>query len=156
MRRARLLALAAFAAALAALPGAARAQSCSVSAAGVAFGGYNPQSATADDGTGTVSVACSTSVTSVIVALTAGNSGSYTTREMESGSNVLDYNLYTTTTRTTVWGIGSGGAPYVTLSSGTVSGGQRHFSQTVYGRIPAAQNVRAGSYSDTITMIVVF
>lgn len=135
---------------------AAPAAACTISSAGVAFGAYNPRTATADDSTGTISVVCAPNIQSPVVQLSTGQSGTYSARRLRAGSWNLNYNLYTNTGRTTVWGNGSGGSVSQTLSGGTVSGGQRRFSRTVYGRIPALQNVGVGSYSDTIVMTVVF
>ena len=145
-----------FPAALLALIAAAPAPACTISSAGVAFGAYNPRATGADDVTGTISVACAPSVSAPVVQLSTGQSGSYSTRRLEAGSWDLNYNLYTNTARTTVWGNGTGGSQSQTLSGGTVSGGQRRFSRTVYGRIPALQNVGVGSYSDTVVMTVIF
>lgn len=142
------------AAALLAAPAAAPA--CTISAVGVAFGAYNPQSAANDDGTGTVNLGCPPSVTAPIVALSTGGSGTYSPRRMAGGAFNLDYNLYTTAARTTTWGDGTGGTVTLTLTGGTVSGGVRNFSRTIYGRAPGSQNVGAGTYSDTITLTVTF
>ena len=152
MRRAESLLLAALT--LAAVPTPARA--CTVSSAGVAFGAYNPRSTGAGNGTGTISVSCHPSVSAPVVTLSTGGSGSYATRRMTSGAWLLNYNLYTNSARTIIWGDGSGGSVSQTLSGGSVSGGQRRFSRTIYGRIPALQNVGAGSYGDTIIMTVTF
>lgn len=134
----------------------APAHACTISAVGVAFGAYNPQAAGNDDGTGTVNLACPTSVTAPIVALSAGLSGVITARTMKSGSHSLPYNLYTTTARTIIWGDGSSGTVIQTLSGGTISGGTRNFSRSIFGRIAPHQNVQAGAYSDTITVTVTF
>jgi len=154
MRRARSTALLAAALALGAIGTEARA--CTVSSAGVAFGAYNPRSTGARNGTGTISIACATTVTAPVVALSAGASGSYAARRMTSGGWSFNYNLYTNSARTIIWGDGSGGSVSQTLSGGTISGGQRRFTPTVYGRIPALQNVGAGSYGDTVIMTVTF
>ena len=147
-----LLAAALLAAPLIGAPAAA----CTISGTGVAFGAYDPQSAASDDSAGTVSVNCHPSVESPIVALSTGQSGSYAARRMSGGSFNINYNLYTSGARTIVWGDGTGGSVTQTLSGGTVSGGTRTFSRTIYGRIPALQNVGAGPYSDTITLTVTF
>lgn len=152
MRRAESLLLAALT--LAAVP--TPAQACTVSSAGVAFGAYNPRSTGPRNGTGTISVACHPSVSAPVVTLSTGGSGSYATRRMMSGAWLLNYNLYTNSARTIIWGDGSGGSVAQTLSGGSVSGGQRRFSRTIYGRIPTLQNVGAGSYGDTIIMTVTF
>lgn len=144
------------AALVAAPPFWAPAGACTISGTGVAFGAYNPQATGADNSTGTVNLACPTAVTAPIVALSTGQSGSFAARRLSNGSFNLDYNLYTNSARTIVWGNGTGGSMTQTLSGGTVSGGTRNFSRTIYGRIPALQNVGAGAYSDTITLTVTF
>jgi spore coat protein U-like protein len=153
MRLARRLALLALAP-LAVLPSPARA--CTISAVGVAFGAYNPQSAANVDGTGTINLACPTTVTAPVVALNGGLWGAVNARKLKNGSFFLNYNLYTATARTVIWGDGTNGTVTQTLSGGTVSGGTRNFSRTVFGRAAGSQNVGAGAYSDTITITVTF
>ena len=153
MRRARRLLLG-LAALTAPWAYAAADAACTISATGVAFGSYDPQSLSPDDSTGTVNVDCKNTDPAPNVALSAGLSGSYTPRAMTAGSYSLPYNLYTTTARNIIWGNGTSGTVTQTLSGGTSSGGQRHYAQPVYGRIPAGQNVGAGSYSDTIILTV--
>jgi spore coat protein U-like protein len=134
----------------------APAGACTISAVGVAFGAYNPQSAANDDGTGTVNLACPPSVMAPVVALSKGGSGTYSPRRMAGGAFNINYNLYTTAARTTIWGDGTGGTVTLTLTGGTVSGGVRNFSRTIFGRAPGSQNVGAGAYSDTIALTVTF
>ena len=74
---------------------------------------------------------------------------------MLNGATPLSYNLYSDPTRLIVWGNGAVGAA-VTLTGGTVSAGQRRFTRTIYGRISALQNVRAGPYGDTLVITVTF
>jgi spore coat protein U-like protein len=139
---------------IAALP--APAAACTISAPGVAFGAYNPLAAGHDNSTATITVLCATSVTAPIVALSTGGSGTYSPRRLAGTGFNLNYNLYTNSGRTIVWGDGSGGSVTQTLSGGTIVSGQRRFRRTVYGRITALQNVGAGAYSDTITLTVTF
>lgn len=134
----------------------AEARACTVSSPGIAFGAYDPRTAGARDGAGTISAACAPNDHAPIVALSTGGSGTYSMRQMTGGAWDLSYNLYTTSAGTTIWGDGTGGSVSQTLSGGTVSAGQRRFSRTVYGRIPALQNVGAGSYGDTVIMTVTF
>ena len=138
-----------------ALLAASPAGACTISATGVAFGAYDPTSPSNDDGTGNVSLSCPPSVQAPVVALEAGGSGSIAARRMRSGIYTLNYNLFTDAARLILWGNGSVGST-VTLSGGTVSAGQRNFSRTIYGRIPAAQNVGAGTYNDTLVVTVIF
>lgn len=137
-------------AALAGLPAWAQAQestTCTVSSSGVNFGSYDVFSTTPDDITGSITVSCSAS-TSYSIALSAGY-GSFATRTLTNGSHTLDYNLYTNSTLTTVWGDGSAG-------TSTVSGTAASQTYTVYGSVPAQQNVTVGSYSDVIVVTLTF
>ena len=150
----RLRALACGLAMLFMLPGVADA-ACSVSATAVGFGGYDTLSPLNDDATGTVTVTCS-GLLSVLVSyeilLSKGGAGTYTPRRMASGSNTLNYNLYSNITRTTIWGDNTGGSSRVTgsiLVQLLVPTSNPH---TVFGRIPALQNVASGSYTDSITV----
>lgn len=128
---------------------------CTATALGVAFGTYNPLSATPLDSSGQVTVTC-TGISLLIsydILLSTGGSGSYAPRKMTVLSNNLDYNLYTASNRATVWGNGTGGTSVITdgyvLSLGTVI---RNYP--VYGQVPAQQNVATGSYADTIIVTV--
>jgi spore coat protein U-like protein len=120
---------------------------CSLSSAGVAFGAYDPLASAPVESAGTIGINCSPA-TSYAIALSAGN-GTFDARLLRSGASALGYNLYTDPARTTVWGDGTG-------TSMTVSGSGTGASYPVYGRIPARQNVPAGSYADTITVTVTF
>ena len=120
---------------------------CTVTTSGVAFGSYDTFSTQSLQGAGSISVACSPAM-AYTIALSAG-SGSYATRTLLSGSDTLGYNLFTDSTLTTVWGDGGGG-------TATVVGSGESALHTVYGRIPARQNVRAGSYADSIVVTLTF
>lgn len=136
---------------LACWPLATRAQ-CTASASPVSFGTYLPFSSSPTDSTGSVSVNCTFYVGAYTIALSAGNSGSFANRQMKYGSGVLTYQLYTTSARTLVWGDGSAGTRTV---SGTCVVTCRN-TQSVYGRIPALQAVRPGTYIDTIVATVTY
>jgi spore coat protein U-like protein len=132
--------------ALLSLTGVARAE-CSLSLIGLSFGSYDPLSYTDADITGSISVQCDVD-TSAQVSLSAG-SGPFALRQMKSGLDSLFYNLYTDPAHLTIWGDGSPGTSVMSFSgtSGT---------RTVYGRIPARQNVPVGTYGDTITVTLTF
>jgi spore coat protein U-like protein len=144
------------AAALLAAPAAARA--CTISAVGVNFGTYDPQSAANKDNNGRVDLACPTAVMSPIVALNGGLWGAVNARRLKHNTLAyfINYNLFTTTGRTVIWGDGTSGTSTVTLSGGSVSGGTRNFTRNIFGRAPGSQNVAAGVYNDTITLTVTF
>jgi len=154
MRRADLRVLAA-AFGLVLAPDAARA-ACTVSSTGVAFGAYDPRSATPDDSSGTVQADCHPSDNAPNVEIGAGLYGTIATRRMSNGAATLSYLLYTSAARSIVWGDGTLGSITQTLIGGTVSGGTRHFSGTIYGRILAGQNVPAGTYNDPLMVTISF
>jgi spore coat protein U-like protein len=85
-----------------------------------------------------------------------GTGASFTNRVMTqptAPAGTLNYNIYTTAARNTVWGDG-------TASTATVVGTGTGLLQTVtvYGQIPAGQaaTVTPGNYSDTVTITVTF
>ena len=131
--------------------------SCSVSPSAVSFGVYNPFTTTALDSTANVQVTCSLAgVVAVLVnytiQLNGGGSG-FSPRKMQSGANALNYNLYTDSAHTIIWGDGTGGTATVADSYiVSLTPGVRTY--TVYGRTVASQNVPPGSYADTITVTV--
>ena len=135
---------------------------CTVAAVGIAFGVYNPLSTAGDASTGSLRITCngsgtgSTNVT-VGVTLSTGQSGSFATRKMFSGSNALNYNIYWSTAYTQVIGDGSGGSFAGTAGPFTVfAGGSNYATGTLYGLIPPAQDVAPGSYSDVVTVTVTY
>jgi spore coat protein U-like protein len=124
----------------------ASAVTCSVSSPGVAFGNYSTLVSSALDGAGDIGVSCDVS-TPFTVRLSAG-SGTIDQRVMTAGTSQLKYNLYTDSARTTIWGDG--------VTGSTVSATGTAVTLTAYGRIPALQNVVAGSYSDSLVITVTY
>jgi len=143
----------------------AAAVTCTVSTPGLAFGSYDVYAAGVTNGNGTLTVTCSydSTDTGVInltytISLAAGSSNSFVQRQMKSGANAFGYNLYTTNAYSVVWGDGTG-------SSATVSGSMRlkntnpsqSNTHTVYGRVPALQDVAVASdYQDNVTVTVTY
>lgn len=130
---------------------------CLVTASGVSFGTYDPLSSSSTDATGTVRVVCTLLLEiagSFTIDLSAGNSGSFSERNLRQGANNLRYNLYTDAAYTTPWGDGTGGSTRVTRNFG----GLLLVTDTVsvYGRIQAGQNVAAGIFSDLIIVTVTY
>jgi spore coat protein U-like protein len=140
--------------------GAARAESCTVSATSVAFGTYDPLAGAALDTTGTVSVTCTSAIPPRVdydILLNPGQSASYGPRAMTNGTSQLNYNLYTDPTRTQVWGDGSGATSVISARYNvTRPGSTETRDYTVYGRAFAGQNVTTGVYLDNITVTVNF
>ncbi|MDD5365670.1 MAG: spore coat U domain-containing protein [Gallionellaceae bacterium] len=162
MKRLTAIALAAL---LLALPQAASALclicSCSVAVnSNVAFGTYNPLPGAAADAAGHFTVTCDLTLGllgTYTVALATGGGNSYSPRKMNSGTNTLNYNLYTDAARTAVWGNGTGGSTIVSDASLLTLLGHVVRAYDVYGRIlPNQQATRPGSYSDTILVTVTY
>lgn len=130
---------------------------CTVTATPVSFGSYNPVATGTNDSAGTVRVICTLVASlagSFTVDLSTGTSNSYAARTLRGPGGALTYNLYTNAARSLVWGNGTGGTDRVTYSFTAALGVDQSF--TVYGRIPAGQNVAPGLYSDTITVTVTY
>jgi spore coat protein U-like protein len=123
---------------------------CAVTANPLNFASYNPTAATPLDATTTLAVNCTVG-TPFTVGLNAGTASgaTVTTRRMTSGANALSYALYQEAARTNNWGNTPG-----TDTPAPVTAPVLPTSLTVYGRVPAGQNVPAGTYSDTITVTV--
>jgi spore coat protein U-like protein len=124
---------------------------CSISTSGVAFGTYDVFSPSPRTSTGTITYSCSLGLL-IRVELASGSSGTFVNRTLRNGVDSLLYNLYTDSGYATVWGNGSGGTGV--YSSFVVLGPP--VNVPVYGRVPAAQNVSSGSYSDTVIATIQF
>jgi spore coat protein U-like protein len=128
------------------------APSCTISTTSVNFGSYNVFTGSATDSTGTVTIDCNGSAHDIIVTLSKGASSSFNPRTMLKGSEALSYNLYRDAARTSIWGDGSGGTS--TYTNANPPNGP--VNVTVYGRVPAGQDVSAGVYSDTVSAVINF
>ena len=125
---------------------------CAVSTTAVAFGNVDVTLNSNVDGTGAISVTCTNGTAWTAKANAgAGTGASLAVRKMTSGSNLLDYALYTDSARTTVWGDG------VTTSTITGTGTGAAQARTIYGRVPSGQTTKpVGSYADTVTVTVTY
>lgn len=119
---------------------------CSISTTNLGFGTYT---AAVLDGSATVTVNC-TSTTNYTVSLSAGQNLSGGTRRLAGPlGSYLTYQLFQDSARTTAWGDGTAlGAKMTGVANGAAQG------LPVYGRIPAGQNVRPGSYADLVVATV--
>lgn len=131
---------------------AAIVSACTVAATAMTFTNYNPSSGTANDATSTINVFCTTG-TAYTLKLNVGTGGGTfaTTRLLTDGTNTLNFNLYTTTARSTIWGDGTSSTGTVT---GTGLGLLTPSPQTVFGRISAGQDKPASVYLSTVTVTV--
>jgi spore coat protein U-like protein len=132
------------------------AASCTVSATTLDFGTQTLIDINSNiDASSTLTVTC-TNDAPYNVALSpganAGGSG-VSARKMKIGatSDMVNYQLYSDSGHTTVWGETTSGSPDVV--TGTGSGDAQNI--TVYGRVPSGQtNPKIGAYTDTILVTV--
>ena len=151
MRRGTRWAHGVVATALAALilaPGiAGAAPPCSVTLGGsIAFGTYDVFDPVPRDATVRLRLACPASNAPQVL-ISKGNSATYAAREMQSGGNVLRYNLYLDPARQQVWGDGTEGTGIFAPKNGNAQ-------TNIYARIPAGQDAAAGAYSDSLVITV--
>lgn len=124
---------------------------CTIAAAPLNFGQYDPTSTSPNDAQSQITVTCPTGTT-YNLGVDSGLTGN---RQMVSPDDVgeaLNYQLYADSTRGIPLGAlgGSTGA----TESGTGTGAPHNIS--IYGEIPAQQTVGSGSYSDTVTATISF
>ena len=114
---------------------------------------YDGSSGTPNDSTTTVDVRCTKTTTYTVRADAGITSGStLATRLMSNGTDNMQYNLYTDSGHSTIWGDTTGGTGEF---SGTGAGMGTVQSYTVYGRIPISQNLSPGTYTETTITVTV-
>ncbi len=144
-----------------AIPSSVKAADCTVLATGVSFGTYVPTSTSPTDNTGLVTVTCNAAAQLVqySIALNAGqnSSGNFSNRQMSSGGSFLSYQIYSNSSRTTVWGDGTGGTSTVSDSYFCVLCVGQVRTYTTYGRLPGRQfSAAPGLPSSPIVILVTF
>ena len=130
---------------------------CTISATDLNFGAYDPVVAnktTPLDVNTTVTVLCTKGSTGVTVGLDLGTHAAAGSRFMSNGTDSLQYELYSDSAGGTVWG--NAGAGLVAWPVFGPMGAGLGTPHTVFGRVPAGQDVSVGSYSDLITATVNF
>jgi spore coat protein U-like protein len=131
----------------------AEAAQCTISTTPVVFGTYNVFNTAPSDSTGTVVYRCNGGGKNIWITVSRGASPSYFLRAMLNGVDFLGYNLFRDPSRTSIWGDGSSG----TGAYFEANPPNNHDTVvTVYGRIPAGQDVRAGAYSDSVSIEINF
>ena len=123
---------------------------CEVTASDLVFGSYTAQASTLQ-GTTLLRATC-TPGTTYNIGLNDGAAGGtiYNARQMASGANKLNYQLYRDSARTNIWGNTTGTDTVHDVGIGLAK------DHTVFGSVPAAQVVPAGEYADTITVRVYY
>ena len=127
---------------------------CSVSSLPLNFGAYDPLSDSPADTEGSIAVDCD-EAPPPLVTISLGpspSSGSFDPRTMNrfGGSDRLSYNLYTDAPRRQIWGNGTGATVRLSRKVNKNS----TWNAEVYGRILPGQDVSAGSYADTLSVII--
>jgi spore coat protein U-like protein len=83
--------------------------------------------------------------------LDGGQAGDVMARRMSSGDASLGYQIYRTSARSSVWGMGADALQLQLLGAAPMSG-----SVGVHGRIFGGQSVPAGSYTDIVNITLTF
>ena len=136
------------------------APNCLVSAADLAFGNYlgDPDSPVNVDSSSDISIRCSKNA-AFTLALNAGTTSGATLAQRllaGTGTETLQYNLFTTAARDIVFGDGSSGS---VTKGGTGTGMANVLTTTVFGRLPDNafnQAAATGAYSDTVTVSITY
>lgn len=123
------------------------AQNCTLSIVSINFGSYESLTSSPNVATGEITVNCDHDLPFVIKLGHGQNSGSgfHPRKMISSRGDTFTYNLYRDSTRNEVFGDGTG-------DTFTQTGTGENQQFTVYGRIPARQNIRAGAYRDSVTV----
>lgn len=127
---------------------------CFITAGGMSFGTYDVFDLFPRDSMLVLTASCQEAVVRDLrVSIgPSANSGGILIRQMKwtAGGDRLGYNLFIDASRTQVWGDGTGGGEVVLQGVSRDSPRQL----VVYGRIPYAQDVSAGTYGDVVTITV--
>lgn len=111
------------------------------------FGVYNPVQSGDNLSSSNISITCNPTATYTIK-LSPGNSNQFSNRYMSGTTgDLLSYNLYIDSGRTSIFGDGTGGTAYISTTN---------TNSNIFAKIPQLQNVAAGAYSDNITLNLTF
>ena len=123
---------------------------CTISTFSLAFGNYDPLSATDLDAQTTVNVYCTKGATGT-VSLGLGANASGATRRMTDGTNFMTYEVYKDAGRTTIWN-----AVNTNSAVSTSKGTALNSGFTAYGRVFAGQDLPVANFFDTLQATVNF
>ena len=129
-------------------------KNCSIAAAPLAFGNYDPvvvNAAAPLNATSTVTVACTKGVSATVsldLGLNHANATGTSRAMSTAGPAYLSYEIYQDAGHTTVWNLVN--------TVAYVSASKAPFAITDYGQIPAGEDQPVGVYGDTITATITF
>ena len=123
---------------------------CTVTAGSIGFGVYDVYEPAPTDSTGTITFQCGSQDRDIRISITQGSSTTFSPRQLRSGSESLAYNLFLDSAFTQVWGDGTGGTSAYFNKNPQPNNADIHL--TVFSRLPAGQDVAAGSSSDTVVV----
>jgi spore coat protein U-like protein len=129
-------------------------RACTISDATLGFGTYDPSNTSDTVAQGTLGFRCSSGVSMTIDLGTGSNSVAAGSglRGMANAGNVLPYQIYSDSARTTVWGTGM---PTGTSVSKSGTGGAD--TVIMYGKIPLGKTtVIDGAYQDIVVATLNF
>jgi len=126
--------------------------SCAVSASDLDFGAYASKSQAPVQGQTAIQLLCGDGTVAELRLDAGSGSGSTSRRRMEqdAGTDRLEYDLFQDPARTIHWGDRSGVDTLEVETAGVP------LTIPVYGQIPGGQRVREGTYSDTVTVRVLY
>jgi spore coat protein U-like protein len=124
---------------------------CAIAAGALDLGSYDPVVVNASTdalATSTITVTCTSGASATVTlgqgtTVGAGSTDADPNRRLTDGANFLNYGLFTDVGRSVEWGNTAGTG---VAHTGTGAG----VPLTVYGNIPAGQNVPAGAYAGTV------
>lgn len=141
------------------------AQTCTVANQTLAFGAYDPTVGALVNATPlALSVTCTKGATNVYLDLDNGQNngvpcpGSFQRCMKGTGGSpdYLNYQLYSDTNHTIIWGAGTPAGSNTGVAFGPFTSSTIAVTNDVYGQIPASQDAKVDSYSDSVVETVNF
>ena len=126
---------------------------CTVRTTPISFGLYDPLGTTPSASTASLVYRCAPQDRNITIMLGTGASGSFTPRKLFDGTEPLAYNLCRDAACSMTWGDGTGGTSFYFLRDPP---NNQDVVLTIYATLPAGQDVRAGTYTDNVTVVINF
>ena len=122
---------------------------CTLAATPVSFGVYDVFQTSPTDSTGSITYRCGPQDNNITITISSGSSPGFAPRTLRDGGEALDYNLFLNAGFTQVWGDGTAGTQTYFIKNAP---NNKDTVLTVYARIPAGQDARAGTYNDAVVV----